>query len=398
MSKVLVNETSLIGIADAIRGKNGETATYKPSEMAAAIINLPTGGEEIGFPPVVEMGLAKINELGKFDWLWGMAPQMTILHGGASDAFTKSQLEDLSHLTIKIGYNASSVGVSNYFEGCKELKTLPNITFLGSGKITVIGSFFSNCEDVREIPNEIFFGVDDNGESLGTLCFSTDPTTTNCRTSYLFNGCRSLRVHPKIHDGIQRKGNSSNSYQSMFNNCHALDEIIDMPVYQGPFTSNVFNNAFNYCHRVENIKFAKQADDTPYTADWKNQTIDLTNYVGFAISDSDITGYNSGITADKRVSTASEYNKRSLKNWYSLSPSYCRYDLVAAGWTLNSLPDTSAYLTANGGGINTIKFRGECGIKDIWVGSAPTVENFIKNMPDSYIAMATAKGWTVSLV
>ena len=44
MAKVLVNESSLSGIADAIRGKNGSTNTYKPNEMAAAITAIETGG------------------------------------------------------------------------------------------------------------------------------------------------------------------------------------------------------------------------------------------------------------------------------------------------------------------------------------------------------------------
>ena len=44
MSKVLVNESSLTGIANAIRGKNGSTDTYKPSEMAAAITAISGGG------------------------------------------------------------------------------------------------------------------------------------------------------------------------------------------------------------------------------------------------------------------------------------------------------------------------------------------------------------------
>ena len=43
MAKVLVNESSLNGIADAIRGKNGSTNTYKPNEMAAAITAIETG-------------------------------------------------------------------------------------------------------------------------------------------------------------------------------------------------------------------------------------------------------------------------------------------------------------------------------------------------------------------
>ena len=44
MSKVMVNESSLTAIGKAIRGKNGTTNTYKPSEMAAAISNIPAGG------------------------------------------------------------------------------------------------------------------------------------------------------------------------------------------------------------------------------------------------------------------------------------------------------------------------------------------------------------------
>lgn len=43
MANVLVQDTSLTAIADAIRAKNGESTLYKPAEMAAAINALPTG-------------------------------------------------------------------------------------------------------------------------------------------------------------------------------------------------------------------------------------------------------------------------------------------------------------------------------------------------------------------
>ena len=43
MSKVLVEDTSLTAIADAIRAKNGETTQYKPAEMANAISALVSG-------------------------------------------------------------------------------------------------------------------------------------------------------------------------------------------------------------------------------------------------------------------------------------------------------------------------------------------------------------------
>ena len=41
MGKVFVTESYLEDIADAIRGKNGTENTYKPSQMAAAITELP---------------------------------------------------------------------------------------------------------------------------------------------------------------------------------------------------------------------------------------------------------------------------------------------------------------------------------------------------------------------
>lgn len=43
MSKVLVSEENLTNIANAIKGKNGETTTYKPNEMASAIQNTEGG-------------------------------------------------------------------------------------------------------------------------------------------------------------------------------------------------------------------------------------------------------------------------------------------------------------------------------------------------------------------
>ena len=43
MAKVLVSETNLQAIANAIRQKNGTDETYTPSEMSAAISGLPSG-------------------------------------------------------------------------------------------------------------------------------------------------------------------------------------------------------------------------------------------------------------------------------------------------------------------------------------------------------------------
>lgn len=44
MSKVVITENHLSDIADAIRGKNGQSAQYTPGQMAAAIQAIPTSG------------------------------------------------------------------------------------------------------------------------------------------------------------------------------------------------------------------------------------------------------------------------------------------------------------------------------------------------------------------
>lgn len=47
MSIVTIDDSCFTNIANAIRGKNGETTTYKPNEMAAAISALSSGGGDV---------------------------------------------------------------------------------------------------------------------------------------------------------------------------------------------------------------------------------------------------------------------------------------------------------------------------------------------------------------
>ena len=44
MSKVITDSANYTAIANAIRAKNGSQTTYKPSEMAAAIAAIASGG------------------------------------------------------------------------------------------------------------------------------------------------------------------------------------------------------------------------------------------------------------------------------------------------------------------------------------------------------------------
>ena len=64
MANVIINDTNLTNIANAIRGKNGETTTYKPSEMAAAITAIPSGGGDLPEEALTDgIGLLRIMEV-----------------------------------------------------------------------------------------------------------------------------------------------------------------------------------------------------------------------------------------------------------------------------------------------------------------------------------------------
>jgi hypothetical protein len=102
--------------------------------------------------------------------------------------------------------------------------------------------------------------------------------------------------------------------------------------------------------------------------------------------------YNSGITIDKCIYDDATYQalKDDPDNYvagYSAENPhhYSRYDKASAIRTINSLPDVSG-----SGGTNTIKFKGEAGLK--------TDNGAINTMTPEEIAVATAKGWTVSFV
>ena len=67
MPNVLVNDDSLKAIGNAIRGKNGETTTYKPAEMAAAITAISGGDgltqEDLTFSGRLRLDTSYLHEL-----------------------------------------------------------------------------------------------------------------------------------------------------------------------------------------------------------------------------------------------------------------------------------------------------------------------------------------------
>ena len=264
--------------------------------------------------------------------------------------------------------------ISYTFNGATKLKTLPSITGVVRGMTT---HTFSDCNNLSQIPASFF----------------TDYTYT---TGYFYSMCSNCYCLRSIDTTFMEQFTTlytsslyGNTFSYAFKNCEQLDEL-NLPIRDTTteITINMFYSAFDDMHRIKKLTF-----DAPNPVKWKNQIIDLTKYFGYLGANKTPShlkedGYNTTITQDKVMTASTMTSLLGDPDAYPTAVNTSRYNHTSAVETLNSLPDTSAYL-ASSGGTNTIKIRKNLGGLS---GSSTS------NLTAEEIAVATAKGWTVSLV
>ena len=374
----------LTNIANAIRQKGGTTEKLTLDAMPTAISALSTGGGGgVDIPDeafVISGDCSYWDYYGKWDsFISAYANKWSTSNiSHATSMFYNSKLKTIP---FELNFdNTATCSCNNLFYGCTELKEIGKIVNIRSDNISYM---FYACNKLRYLPQF---------ENINLTQFQT---LSHSNGISAFKECYSLRSIPEdlLKQLYQTKITSI--YRSLFydnfKSLYALDEIKGLnPQTEGVFTSNLFNVSFNYCGRAKNIIFAVQEDGAPYIVNWKNQVINLTSLVGYVFESSDILNYNSGITADKEVVDNATYQAlKDNPDWFSSNIAYSRYNHDSAVATINTLPDTSAYL-ASAGGTNTIKFKGASG--------SATDGGAINTLTEAEIAVATAKGWTVSLV
>ena len=306
------------------------------------------------------------------------------------DKITTEDISNASHMfyyasikDIPFEINVRDDAYIDYIFYETKIKTLPYI----NGKIQNASYFCNSCSMLNNIP-------EDWAEHIDWSRFHSYSYATR---NAMFASCFSIKYIP---DSLMAElwgniGNFANhvTHNNQFYQCYSLDEVKNMIPHQATLTTNRCNDMFSYCGRLKNATFALQDNGTPYTVSWKTQTIDLSISLGYLSNTSlknYILNYNSGITADKEVTDDTTY--QALKNdpdWFTCNVAYSRYNHDSAVATINSLPDTSAYI-ATAGGTNTIKFNGAAG--------SATDGGAINTLTEEEIAVATAKGWTVTLV
>ena len=405
----LINKIS--AVADAVRERSGYTGGMTLEEMATEIKAIPypvveeieitengtyTPPEGVdGFSSVtvattgsVEVEPIVLSKTCNYSCAGPMSAVYINLFGNTTSTenvvdssymFYKNPLEKIP---FDINFDSSTVAAKTYkmFEDSK-IKELPKLNNL---RVNDSSYMFSGAYYLREIPEDI--------DATWDWSYA-DNMTGSYSGGFLygfFNNSYSLRKFPMhlLNHGNPVANQYNTIYSSTFTRCCALDEIIGLPFpHTATYTSNIFSDAFNGCSRLKELTFAVQEDGSPYVMPWKNQTIDLskTGYPEYSFYVNNIYTYNSGITRDKEVKDDATY--AALKDdpdWFTADVNYSRYNHDSAVNTINSLPDCSAT------GTNTIKFTGAAGAK--------TDGGAINTLTEEEIAVAAAKGWTVSLV
>ena len=364
------------------------TNTYTPLEMVD-VIN--------GFDVIPKEGLLITGNCDHrfsyngWNWLIERCGNKITTEGITNSAQMFYYADKLTNIPFEININSDNDSnlFYNMFGTCNNLQSIPKINFIPKVHMKW-QMIFANCYKLREIPDniidilEIDVGLKGNNSNFG--CFQDT-----------FFNCYSLREIPerfmlnfKNGEGGTYANYYSIAYGNPFRGCVSLNKLTNIWCDLCDLTSNTFSPYFFYgLDRVRDITFQTQENGIPYERNWKKQTLDLLN-VGKVTSIHLIINYNSGITADKEVKDDATY--QALKNdpdWFTTNINYSRYNHDSAVNTINSLPDTSAYLAANGG-TNTIKFSGAAG--SLTDGGA------INTLTEEEIAVAAARGWTVSFV
>lgn len=399
MAKVFIEETTLTAIGDAIRGKTGKTELIDPANMSTEIAGIEAGG---GNEPTAE----DLTYTGDCNYLFASNRNAWLLrdYGHKISVQNATDLQsvfngcmELEEIPFQLNCTGTALTTTYAFYMCYALKVCPKVRGLTKWSTSIIiDAPTEYCSNLRDI-EDLFLS-----EELAGYAGLKITSAYSCPKPFICKNMQSLRRLPswlyefKINEESTAFPNSGYCfYSGLGSSCSSLDEMVNLPVLrcQGAQTSNMFSSFGQNAYRLKAVTFETNADGTPIETKWRSQTIDFSSskYVGYGSSKSNMQSAlrYSGIATEKGVENDATY--QALKNdpdWYTWMAAYSRYNHDSAVETINSLPDTSAYL-ATSGGTNTIKFNKAAG--------SATDGGAIQNLTAEEIAVATAKGWTVTL-
>lgn len=328
------------------------------------------------------------------------------------------KITDLSDITININTDISAPIVST-FENCINLRKLPTFTLSQGSKVNMNQSisFLRNCYVLEE------------GELQKVIYLEP----YNSPQSSLFGYNYNIKNMDLSNMKLNAWDNNYWSYNKFVNSEPNLRSL-KLPAWNvkqdsKPIGSSYYlSDSFTEMIMLDSLTFSTNADGSPMKAKVKGQNFSANGSnsypYGYSRYDMDSHTPSKGlmlypdepITGDDNVfrditgsNTTVEkiqegYNRvKNRPNWCSFWSGTVTYNgtsIPAARLTsrfnhksivdfINTIPDTSEYL-ATAGGTNTLKllkYQGDL-----------TDEGGVSNLTPEEIAVATAKGWTVTIV
>lgn len=377
----------LSAIGTAIRNKTGKTELMTLDEMPTEIASISGGNEPTDADLTFGWNLSNWNYQGTWDNIITRYGNRITTHDvtSLSESFLNSGLTNIP-FAINQKSDGQYVNYSNAFFGCQQLTTCPTIN---NFKPQMCGGMFGMCVKLESIPIVVDWSEANSYTDVGYA-----------NAAQLFKGCKKLRtIDPSWFDCDFPCYPESSFYYSGFNGCKSLDELVGLPVFtKSEWTDNAFRNFISTAsalegNRLKNVTF-KTNNGTPLIAKWAKQKIRFAR-VGTFYSESEVT--NLGFTEATRITDATTYQalKNNPDSW-TTDKNYSRYNHDSAVATINSLPDTSAFVT------QYQQSSGEpdaSNILDFGLSTmgASTDGGAINTLTEAEIAVATAKGWTVSM-
>lgn len=342
--------------------QNGE---YGVESYASVVVDVASGGGG-ELEPIVLSGSCDYACAGAL--ANGVIPQMpgkitTNNIYQATYMFYNSGLQEIPfELNFYPNYDMAEVNHMFFNAAIKKFPTIKNLNPKNASQM------FSGCSNLADIPEG----------ATSTWSFNKWQTSTAAQVQHMFKDCRRLRhIDSNLLKNLWNCNNTYlyNVYYYLFYGCTSLDEVRNLGVSTATLTGNAFNNTFLECGHMKNFTFVSGK-----SANWKSQTIDLTSigYLPKYVTRSD------DFTTDLKVTDLESYEALNGNSaWWTEDVTFSRYNHDSAVSTINSLPTITST-----GGTNTIKFKGTMGSG---YGKA------ISDLTDAEIAVATAKGWTVSI-
>lgn len=262
MAKLIIEDTTLKNIADAIRSKNGESAEYLPSEMPAKIEEIETGSGTGGGYTIkyinesIRKGIVTsdelLNDIENGTWINGR----NIFRSAKNFDYTllsgkNMKLTDCMYMFGygETGYKLNNVDISNFdvsksldfsgmFYSCNSIVDL-DISNFNMNSAENCSNMFSNCSKLKSV-------------KLGEL--------DNCNVKDLSNMFSNCKVLTNI-EGLENIDVSScETFEKMFYYCSALKDF-DLDLTNWEISKNTGSSAdFSYFLQYAVLKSVKFAD------------------------------------------------------------------------------------------------------------------------------------------